>query len=365
LPDLSLKIDPHLERLKGEFYELKERLEDPDLLKDPPRLAQLSQRFHELKGIVELYEAHLDLRKKIEEIEEWIQKEGDPELKRMGEEEIVLLEKQGEEIEGKIYRALLPSDPEDSHNAILEIRAGTGGEEAALFAADIYRMYVRYADRKGWKVEEIERHTTGLKGIKEVIAVVEGKGSYARLKYESGVHRVQRIPITESQGRIHTSACTVAVLPEMEEVEVEIDPKDLKIEVFRASGPGGQHVNTTDSAVRITHIPTGIVVTSQDERSQHKNKAKAMRVLRARLYDHIKSQKEKERRDLRRSLIKSGDRSDRIRTYNFPQNRVTDHRIQLTLYRLEEILDGDLDELIDALARQEELKRLEGLLEEA
>lgn len=357
------RIEAHLGRVKEEFRELGERLLDPGLLKDPGEMAKLSQRYHELKEVVELFSRWEELRRKKEELRRLLESERDPELLAMGEEDLHRYEKEEEESLRELYRALLPRDPSDTSNAILEIRAGTGGEEAALFAADIYRMYLKYADRKGWRVEEIERHSTGLKGIKEVIAVVEGKGAYSRLKYESGVHRVQRIPITEAQGRIHTSACTVAVLPEVEEVEVKIDPRDLRIEVFRASGPGGQHVNTTDSAVRITHIPTGIVVTSQDERSQHKNKAKAMRVLRARLHDLYESRLQAERRDLRRSLIKSGDRSERIRTYNFPQNRVTDHRIQLTLYRLGEIMEGDLDELIDALAQAEELERLEGLFQ--
>lgn len=356
-----LRIEDHLKRLAEEYQEIGIRLQDPAVLNDPRQMAQLSQRFHELKGIVDLYERREGLKKKIADLEELLRRESDPELRKMGEEDLVLLRREEERTNYDLYRALLPRDPDDSRNAILEIRAGTGGEEAALFAADIYRMYLKYADRKGWRVTEIERHSTGLKGIKEVIAVVEGKGAYSRLKYESGVHRVQRIPVTESQGRIHTSACTVAVLPEVEEVEVEIDPRDLRIEVFRSSGPGGQHVNTTDSAVRITHIPTGIVVTSQDERSQHKNKAKAMRVLRARVRDFLESRQQAEQRDLRRSLIKTGDRSERIRTYNFPQNRVSDHRIQLTLYHLEEVLEGDLDELIDALARAEELQRLEGL----
>ncbi|HDD35355.1 MAG TPA: peptide chain release factor 1, partial [Candidatus Desulfofervidus auxilii] len=231
----------------------------------------------------------------------------------------------------------------------LEIRAGTGGEEAALFAAELFKMYSKYAENKGWRVEVLSSHFTGLGGVKELIALIEGKGAYSRLKYESGVHRVQRVPETESQGRIHTSAVTVAILPEAEEVDVEIDPKDLKIEVFRASGPGGQHVNVTDSAVRITHIPTGMVVQCQDERSQHKNKAKAMKILRARLLEKKRQEQEEKMAKERKNQVGTGDRSERIRTYNFPQGRVTDHRIGLTLYRLEDVLEGNLDEIIDAL----------------
>jgi len=244
---------------------------------------------------------------------------------------------------------LLPKDPNDNKNILLEIRAGTGGEEAGLFAGDLFRMYNRYAERQRWKVEILTQHVTGLGAIKEIIALIQGQGAYSRLKYESGIHRVQRVPETEAQGRIHTSAVTVAVLPEAEEVDVQIDPTDLKIDVYRSSGPGGQHVNTTDSAVRITHLPTGIVVTCQDEKSQWKNKAKAMTVLRARILDKMTSEQDEKRSQERRMQVGTGDRSGRIRTYNFPQGRVTDHRIGLTLYKLESILQGDLDEIIDAL----------------
>jgi len=244
---------------------------------------------------------------------------------------------------------LLPRDPNDEKNVILEIRAGTGGEEAALFAADLLRMYLRYAERQGWKTEIMSAHPTDTGGFKEVIVLISGKGAYSRLKYESGVHRVQRVPVTESQGRIHTSAVTVAVLPEAEDVEVQIRPEELRIDVFRASGHGGQHVNTTDSAVRITHLPTGLVVTCQDERSQHKNKAKAMKVLRARLYELMQRERQEKEAAARRAMVGTGDRSERIRTYNFPQGRVTDHRIGLTLYQLDQVLEGDLELIIPQL----------------
>jgi len=286
----------------------------------------------------------------------------DEEIRRMAAEELKRLEGELRDVQRELKLALIPKDPRDARNVVLEIRAGTGGEEAALFAADLFRMYSRYAERKGWKVEVLSHHPTGMGGFKEVIALIEGKGAYSRLKYESGVHRVQRIPVTESQGRIHTSTVTVAVLPEAEEVEVQIDPKDLRIDVFRASGPGGQHVNVTDSAVRITHLPTGLVVQCQDERSQHKNKAKAMKILMARLLELKRKEQEEKIAKERRSQIGTGERSERIRTYNFPQRRVTDHRIGLTLYRLEEVLEGDLDEIIEALIahyQAEALRRME------
>jgi len=253
---------------------------------------------------------------------------------------------------------LLPADADDQKNVILEIRAGTGGEEAALFAADLFRMYGKYAERQGWRVEFLESHPTGIGGFKEIIASIEGRGVYSKLKYESGTHRVQRVPVTESQGRIHTSAVTVAILPEAEEVEVDINPEELRIDVFRSSGPGGQSVNTTDSAVRVTHLPTGIVISCQDEKSQHKNRAKALRVLRARLLDIAKHEQQEKISRERRSQIGTGDRSERIRTYNFPQGRVTDHRINLTLYKLGSILDGELDEVLEALQQADQAERL-------
>ena len=285
--------------------------------------------------------------------------DADPEMKALAEEELARIREQLPEAERRLAIALLPRDTADVRPAMLEIRAGTGGDEAALFAADLYRMYERYSAEQGWKVEPISMNASDIGGFKEIVANVSGQGVFARLKYESGVHRVQRVPVTESGGRIHTSAATVAVLPEPTEVDVQIDESDLKIDIYRASGAGGQHVNTTDSAVRITHIPSGIVVTQQDERSQHKNRAKAMQVMRARLYEKMRDEAQGEEAAARKAMVGSGDRSQRIRTYNFPQGRVTDHRIGLTLHKLEEVLAGPgLAELIDALVAEDEAKRL-------
>ena len=312
---------------------------------------------------------YADLGPLVEAIAEWHKAErelaeaealaADPDMKTMAEEEATRLRRQLPDLERTVKRMLLPKDEADEKNAILEIRAGTGGEEAALFAADLFRMYQRYAAEHGWRFEVMELSETGIGGYKEAIATVTGRGVFARLKFESGVHRVQRVPATEASGRIHTSAATVAVLPEAEEVDVKIDDKDLRIDVFRSSGPGGQSVNTTDSAVRITHLPTGVVVVQQDEKSQHKNKAKAMKILRARLYDAERRRREQARAADRKGQVGSGDRSERIRTYNFPQGRVTDHRINLTLYRLAEMMEGRaLDEIIDALIADDEAGRL-------
>jgi peptide chain release factor 1 len=297
---------------------------------------------------VAVYLEFKEILKGIEESTELLQ-DSDPEIKNLARDELADLNLNKNRIENDLKKLLLPKDPNDEKNVIVEIRAGTGGEEAALFASDLFRMFSRYAENHNWKVEVMTHHATGVGGIKEIIAMIHGKGAYSKLKYESGIHRVQRVPTTEAQGRIHTSAVTVAVLPEAEDVDVKIDPSELKIDVYRSTGPGGQSVNTTDSAVRITHLPTGLVVTCQDEKSQLKNKSKALKVLRARLLDKITQEQNEKRSEERKSQVGSGDRSGRIRTYNFPQGRVTDHRIGLTLYKLDGILEGDLSELINEL----------------
>lgn len=350
-----------LEAVEERLKELEALMVEAGVVSNPELYQKYAKEYAELRRIAEPYQRYKALKEELAQTEALLE-DPDEEVRKMAEEEKERLEAELEKAERELKGALLPRDPRDERNVILEIRAGAGGEEAALFAADLFRMYTRYAERKGWKVEILNSHPTGLGGFKEVIALIHGKGAYSRLKHESGVHRVQRIPVTESQGRIHTSTATVAVLPEAEEVEVEIDPKDLKVEVFRASGPGGQHVNKTETAVRITHLPTGIVVQCQDERSQHQNRAKAMKILMARLLEHKRRQQEEELSAERRSQIGTGERSERIRTYNFPQRRVTDHRIGLTIYQLEEVLDGDLDEIIDALIshyQAEALRRLE------
>lgn len=345
---MNNEIMMRLEKAEARHGELERLMGDPRVVANRGEYQRYAKEYAELGRVVERFRRYKDLLKTTEESKALLQ-EADEELRRMAREEIVALSEQQECIEQELILALLPKDPNDEKNVVLEIRAGTGGDEAALFAADLFRMYAKYAEMNNWRLEILSQHPTGVGGFKEIIALIEGKGVYSRLKYESGVHRVQRVPITESQGRIHTSTVTVAVLLEAEEVEVEIDPKDLKIDVYRSSGPGGQHVNTTDSAVRITHIPTGIVTTCQDEKSQHKNKAKALKVLRARLLDIQRQRQQEEMAQKRRSQVGTGDRSERIRTYNFPQARVTDHRIGLTLYKLEAVLEGNLGEIIDPL----------------
>lgn len=338
-----------LESVVQKFHQLEEELGNPDLLNNQKEYQQVAKERSELAPIAEKYGYYKKLKEQVQENQGLFEREQDPEMRELIREEIASLKDGLEKTENELKLMLAPKDPNDDKNVILEIRAGTGGEEAALFAADLFRMYGRYAEIRRWKVEILDSNPTGIGGFKEIIVSISGKGAFSRLKYERGVHRVQRIPVTESQGRIHTSAVTVAVLPEAEEVDVFIDPNDIRVDVFRSSGPGGQSVNTTDSAVRVTHIPTGLVVICQDEKSQHKNKAKALKVLRARLLDAMQREQEAKIAQDRKNQVGTGDRSERIRTYNFPQNRVSDHRINLTLYKLDVILTGMLDELVDPL----------------
>lgn len=355
-------LERKLEDLQEQYQTLEERLGDPQVIADHVAFQRYAKAHSELAQIVDEYQAYRRLQSAIHETKQILQESQDPEMQELAEAELRDLSRMLEEEEEKMRFLLLPSDPLDQKSIILEIRAGTGGEEAALFAANLLRMYIRHAESKGWRVEMLSSNSTGVGGVREAILSVEGKGVYSRLKFESGVHRVQRVPITEASGRIHTSAVTVAVLPEAEEVEVEIDPKDLRVDVFRSTGPGGQSVNTTDSAVRITHLPTGMVVSCQDEKSQHKNKAKAMKVLRARLMDKLRDEQNAEISAARRQQVGTGDRSERIRTYNFPQGRVTDHRVGLTLHSLNTILEGDIDPLIQALQQQAEAEKLKATL---
>ncbi|MCX8117814.1 MAG: peptide chain release factor 1 [Desulfobacterota bacterium] len=349
-----------LEEVERRYEALTHLLSRPEVIGNQVELQKVAKEFSEIGKVVDLYRRWKRVEEEIKENRLLLAENEDEEMKGLIKEDLLQLGEAKERLEKELRQALLPKDPNDEKNILLEIRAGTGGDEAALFAADLFRMYARYAEKNRWRVEIMSQNLTGVGGFKEVIALIEGKGVYSRLKYESGVHRVQRVPVTEAQGRIHTSTVTVAILPEAEEVEVEIDPNDLRIDIFRSSGPGGQSVNTTDSAVRITHLPTNIVVTCQDEKSQHKNKAKALKILRARLLDQARQQKEKEISEQRKSQVGTGERSERIRTYNFPQGRVTDHRIGLTLYRLNEILDGDLDEILDALITHYQAEALKG-----
>ncbi len=354
-----------LENLEKNFEEISAKLTDPSIISDRETYTKLAKEHSELSEIVDTFREYKKILHQIEENKKIIEEETDEELIELAKEELKNLESHLENLEKKLPILLLPKDPNDEKNVILEIRAGAGGEEAALFAAELLRMYQRYAEKKGWKLEILDANETGLGGLKEVIAKIEGKGAYSRLKYESGVHRVQRVPITESSGRIHTSTVTVAVLPEVDEVTIEIRPEDLKIETMRASGHGGQHVNKTETAVRITHIPTGIVVTCQNERSQYQNKITALKILRAKLYELAQREQNEKIQKERKSQVGTGERSEKIRTYNYPQNRITDHRIGLTVYNLPQVLDGELDEFIEALItyyRTEALKREEAKL---
>ena len=350
-----------LQAVEDRYERLNELLSDPDIVNDPKKLRDYSKEQSEIAETVQTYREYKKKKQQYQEVKEMLEEKLEPELREMAKEELHDLEGQLEDLEEQLKRLLIPKDPNDDKNVIMEIRSAAGGEEAALFAGDLYRMYSRYAESKGWKTEVIDANPTGLGGYKEIIFMIHGKGAYSRLKFENGAHRVQRVPETESGGRIHTSTATVACLPEAEEVEVEINEKDIRVDTFASSGPGGQSVNTTMSAVRLTHIPTGIVVSCQDEKSQIKNKEKAMKVLRARIYDKYQQEAQAEYDEKRKSAVGTGDRSERIRTYNFPQNRVTDHRIGLTIQKLDQVLEGKLDEVIDALILEEQSKKLENL----
>lgn len=353
---LNLK---QLEEIEKKYESLNEKMASSEVLTNFELLTKIRREQAALEDLVQRIRSYKQVLKDIETAEEMIKESSEEGEEAYLKEELKKLKEKKEKLEEKIKELIVGRDPNDEKDVIVEIRAGTGGEEASLFAADLYRAYQRYAENRGWKTEVIDVSSSSMGGFKEIIFEVRGKGAYSKLKFESGVHRVQRIPVTESSGRIHTSAATVAVLPEADEVEVKIDPKDLKIETFRASGPGGQHVNVTDSAVRITHLPTGMVVQCQEERSQLQNREKALKLLRARLYEHLQREQEEKIAQERRKQVGTGDRSERIRTYNFPQNRVTDHRINLTLYNLEQVMEGNLDEIIEALAAAERAKKME------
>ncbi|HSF07119.1 MAG TPA: peptide chain release factor 1 [Methylomirabilota bacterium] len=348
-----------LRQIEERWEELGRALADPRVYGNPHELARLRKEHAETAEIVEHFQEYREILRRLGEARHLLGEEGDHELQELAQAEVAELSRKQADLEIELKRLLVPRDPNDDKNVFLEIRAGAGGDEAALFAADLARMYTKYAERQRWKVEVMDSSATGVGGLKEMILFVQGRGAWSRLKYERGVHRVQRVPVTESAGRIHTSTVTVAVLLEAEDVEIRVDEKDLKVDVYRSSGPGGQGVNTTDSAVRITHLPTGLVVTCQDERSQIKNRAKALRVLKARLLERAQQEQQAAIAADRRSQVGTGERSERIRTYNFPQTRVTDHRVGLTLHRLGAVLEGDLDEIIDALAAAEHAERLE------
>ena len=347
-----------LDFIVEKYQELSLKVSDPDVINDQPVWQKYIKEMGEMEPIVKKYEEYKKAKEGLRDVKEIVENETDEEMRDLAKMEINDLEEQIEQNEEELKVLLLPKDPNDEKNVILEVRAGTGGDEAALFAQDLLRMYMRYAERHRWKTEVMDINDTGIGGIKEAVVLIKGKGAYSRLKYESGVHRVQRVPETESAGRVHTSAATVAVLPEVDDVEVDLNPNDVRVDVYRASGNGGQCVNTTDSAVRLTHEPTGLVVTCQDEKSQIKNKEKAFKVLKARLYDLKLQEQNKEISEARKSQVGSGDRSERIRTFNFQQGRVSEHRIGLTLYRLDAILDGDLDEIIDGLITSDQAEKM-------
>ncbi|MGH7805782.1 MAG: peptide chain release factor 1 [Candidatus Binatia bacterium] len=353
-----------LKAVEKRFEDLEQLLSREDAPRNGREFAKLARERSELEEIVARYRDWKRLESEIRDNESLLE-ESDPEMRELARSELVALRARDEALREDLKRLLIPKDPNDERNVVLEIRAGTGGDEAALFAAVLFRMYSRYAERRGWKVDVLSSNATGLGGFKELIGLVEGKGAFSRLKFEGGVHRVQRVPATEGSGRIHTSAVTIAVLPEAEEVDVDVADKDLRIDVMRASGPGGQSVNTTDSAVRITHLPSGIVVHCRDEKSQHKNKAKAMKILLARLLERAQAEQQSKEAATRKSMVGSGDRSERIRTYNFPQGRVTDHRVNVTIYTLDRFLDGEIDAVIDPLVATAQAEALKGAAGEA
>ncbi|EAD7019690.1 peptide chain release factor 1 [Listeria monocytogenes] len=350
-----------LQAVEDRYDELNELLSDPDVVSDPKRLRDLSKEQSGITATVETYREYKKVNEQINETKELLGEKLDDEMREMAKEEFAELQKEKADLEERLKLLLVPKDPNDDKNVILEIRGAAGGDEAALFAGDLFRMYSKYAESRGWKVEIMDANPTGIGGYKEIIAMMNGNDAFSRMKYENGAHRVQRVPETESGGRIHTSTATVAILPEAEEVEIELHDKDIRTDTFASTGAGGQSVNTTMSAVRLTHIPTGIVVSMQDERSQLKNKDKAMKVLRARVYDKFEREAREEYDANRKSAVGTGDRSERIRTYNYPQNRVTDHRIGLTIQKLDQIMEGKLDEIIDALILEDQTSKLEHL----
>ena len=358
---MKKSIKHKLESLTDRFDEIAVLLGDPDTINDQPRFRDLSKEYAELEPVVECFKQYQLVQNTLDEAN-LLLKDSDSEIRSMAAEEVQEKQYQIEKLTLELQKRLLPKDPHDSNNIFLEIRAGTGGDEAAIFAGDLFRMYSRFAEQQGWQIEIISSNLGEHGGYKEIISKITGKNVYSQLKFESGAHRVQRVPETESQGRIHTSACTVAIMPEVDAIEeIEIDKNDLRVDTFRASGAGGQHVNKTDSAIRLTHLPTGIVVECQDERSQHKNRAKATALLQAKLLNHAEEKQSKEQAETRKSLVGSGDRSERIRTYNFPQGRVTDHRINLTLYKLDEVMEGNLAQIIQPLINEHQAEQLSNL----
>lgn len=356
-----MQMQQELENLKEKYDQLTQSLADPQYISNPQKLKELSKERADLEPVVKKYGQYQQVKKEIKESEELLKdSDSDPELKKLAEKELEKLEKRKEKLEQELKKLMIPKDPNDEKNVILEIRAGAGGDEASLFAQDLCRMYSRFVEKKGWKLDVLNTSYSPIGGIKEIILNIRGEKVYSQLKYESGVHRVQRVPETETSGRIHTSTVTVAVLPEADEVDVQIDPKELKMEAFGASGPGGQNVNRNYTAIRVTHEPSGIVVSCQDEKSQHRNKEKALRILRSRLLDRAQREQQEQISQERKSKVGTGERSEKIRTYNFPQSRVSDHRLNLTLHRLENVLDGDLEEFIEPLIMHHQAQMLEG-----